>query len=384
METLILGWYVLVETGSVLLLTVFGSLQFLGTLISPMFGVIGDRIGHRNLLLAMRATYIVLAFNLMVLALSGLLGPVSVFIIAALMGLVRPSDLVMRNALVGETMPPGLLLGAMGVSRTTSDSARTAGSLAGAGLVAAFGIGPAYVVIAMLYALSFVLTLGIAGAPAKNQAALALPRLSPWRDLKDGIVYVWTTPRLLAAMWLAFLVNLTAFPLSSGLLPFVARDVYHVGQTGLGYLVASFAFGALLGSIALSMTSRSIRPARMMILFCVFWYLMLLVFSQAETALAGGIMLTLAGFMQSLGMIPMAVMLLRTSSEPFRGRVMGVRMLAVYGLPLGLLAAGWLIGRIGFAHSASLYCVIGLVFTLLIALRWRADLWRIDAVGNRQ
>ncbi|MBT6911145.1 MAG: arabinose ABC transporter permease, partial [Rhodospirillaceae bacterium] len=40
METLILGWYVLVETDSVLLLTAFGSLQFLGTLIAPMFGVV--------------------------------------------------------------------------------------------------------------------------------------------------------------------------------------------------------------------------------------------------------------------------------------------------------------------------------------------------------
>src|SRR3546814_18907314 len=55
METIILGWYVLVETGSVLLLTVFASLQYIGTLITPMFGVIGDRIGSRNLLCAMRA-----------------------------------------------------------------------------------------------------------------------------------------------------------------------------------------------------------------------------------------------------------------------------------------------------------------------------------------
>ena len=50
METLILGWYVLVETGSVLLLTVFGALQYGGTLIAPMLGVASDRIGHRNLL----------------------------------------------------------------------------------------------------------------------------------------------------------------------------------------------------------------------------------------------------------------------------------------------------------------------------------------------
>ena len=35
METIILGWYVMVHTGSVVLLTVFGSLQFLGTLLAP-------------------------------------------------------------------------------------------------------------------------------------------------------------------------------------------------------------------------------------------------------------------------------------------------------------------------------------------------------------
>jgi len=35
MEVLILGWFILVETGSVLLLTLFGSLQYFGTLISP-------------------------------------------------------------------------------------------------------------------------------------------------------------------------------------------------------------------------------------------------------------------------------------------------------------------------------------------------------------
>ena len=60
METLILGWYVLVESGSVQWLTAFGALMFHGTLLSPMLGVIGDRIGHRNLLCCMRAAYLLL------------------------------------------------------------------------------------------------------------------------------------------------------------------------------------------------------------------------------------------------------------------------------------------------------------------------------------
>src|SRR4029077_9549740 len=71
METLILGWYVLVETGSVLWLTVFGALQYLGTLVAPLFGVAGDRAGHRNLLFGMRVSYAVCAGMLMALAFAG-------------------------------------------------------------------------------------------------------------------------------------------------------------------------------------------------------------------------------------------------------------------------------------------------------------------------
>src|SRR6185437_13018244 len=137
METLILGWYVLVETGSVLLLTLFASLGYVGTLVAPMFGVLGDRIGHRDVLA-------------MTLALSGHLAPLYVFIVAALMGIVRPSDLGVRGALVATIMPHNQLIGAISISRTTMDTARIAGALSGAGLFAALGMGPAYVAIVCL------------------------------------------------------------------------------------------------------------------------------------------------------------------------------------------------------------------------------------------
>ena len=55
-------------------------------------------------------------------------------------------------------------------------------------------------------------------------------------------------------------------------------------------------------------------------------------------SLGGGMgMLVIAGLAQSLCTIPLSVMLLRTTDERFRGRIMGVRILAVYGLPLGLM-----------------------------------------------
>src|SRR5258705_2444255 len=186
-----------------------------------MFGVIGDSIGHRDLLAMMRATYAVLATALMTLALSGQLSPIFVFIVAALMGVVRPSDLGVRGALVATVMPHDQLIGAISISRTTMDTARIVGALSGAGLLATIGMGPAYVAIVSLYDVSTLLTLCV-DVPSKpnpvDDAAAGMLRRSPLRDLKEGVVYVWTTPRMRAAMWIAFLANLTAYPLSNGLL----------------------------------------------------------------------------------------------------------------------------------------------------------------------
>ena len=384
METLILGWYVLVETGSVLMLTLYASFGFVGTLIAPMFGVAGDRIGHRDLLAMMRATYAVLATTLMILVLTGNLTPLYVFIIAILMGLVRPSDLGVRGALVATIMPHDLLIGAISVSRTTMDTARIAGALSGAGLFASLGMGPAYAAIVSLYIMATLLTLCVV-APKKPhpvaETAGDVLHASPLRDLKEGVAYVWTTPRMQAAMWVAFLVNLTAYPLSNGLLPYIARTIYGTNQTGLGYLSASFAIGSLAGSIALSIVG-GIRVARLMIASTVLWYATLLVFVQMQTVPTAILCLLLAGFSQSLAMICIAVILMRTSSEHFRGRVMGVRMMVIYGLPLGLLAAGALVDEIGFAVTGTLYAVAGLALMLAIVAHWRADLWHVHAPAN--
>jgi hypothetical protein len=385
METLILGWYVLIETGSVLLFTIFASLAYMGNLVAPMFGVAGHRIGSKRLLAGMRATYTILATLLMTLAFLKLLNPVYVFIIAGLMGLVRPSDLVMRYALVGETMPATHILSATSISRTTQDSARITGALTGAGMVAWLGMGPAYLAIACLYATSFMLTLRVT-TPVRPPAAAAgvMPRPSAWRDLKEGVLYIWRTPQLLAAMYLAFLINVTAFPLVNALMPYVAKEVYHTDQAGLGYLVSGFGLGALIGAILLSRFGRVVRAGRTMLVFCAAWYGMVLVFAQMDQLQAGVAILVVTGCAQSLSTVPMSAMLLRNSAEHLRSRVMGIRMLAVYGVPIGLLISGPLLARYGYRVTATVYCVAGLLILLFIALHWRAHLWHREAPANRR
>jgi MFS family permease len=384
-ETLVLGWYILVETGSVLLLTILASLQYVGTLVAPALGMIGDRMGHRDLLVVLRLTYTALASTIMVLALTGRLAPLNVMIIVAIMGLIRSSDLGIRSALLADIMPAERLVSAIGLSRTTQDSARIAGALTGAGLFAVLGIGLVYAAVASLYLVAAILmscltrpkrTVTTSDLPPNGHAVSRL-----LGDLKEGIVYAWSGPGMRAALCVAFLANLTAFPFTGGLLPYIAREIFHTDQTGLGYLSASFAVGSLIGSITLSLVG-GLRIARLLIGATLAWYAMLLVFVEIRTMPVAMACLVLAGTAQSMSMISAAVILMRTASAHLRGRVMGVRMMVIYGLPIGLLAAGSLIDIIGYSATGSLYAVAGFIAMLAIAFRWRADLWPLHAPAN--
>jgi len=383
MENIILAWYILVETRSVVMLTLFASLQYLGTMFAPVLGVTGQRMGNKKTYCGLRFAYTTLAAITMTLAVTGVLIPLHVFILGTAMGMVRPADLVLRYALVGETMPAAGIIGATSVSRTTQDSARVMGALTGAALAASLGMAKTYMVIVSFYFCALMLSLNVSGRPVSQAAKDARPA-SAFGDLRDGMVYVCRTPHLLAAMAIAFLVNVTAFPLTNSLLPYVAKDVYHTDQRGLSYLAASFAFGALMGSIILSRIGYRLPPARMMIVFCAVWYSMTLLFAQMPGFTAGIPMIILAGCAQSMSMVPLSAMLLRTTREGFRGHVMGTRTLMIYGVPLGLMIARPLIASYGYRVTATLYCVSGLLCTGLIAWYWREHIWRADAPANKR
>jgi hypothetical protein len=239
-------------------------------------------------------------------------------------------------------------------------------------------MGPAYAVVTTIYVAAFALSLGVAGAPPGGQRA----RAHPLADLKEGFSYVWRKPDLLGAFAMAFLVNLLAYPVFLGLLPYVAKDVYAIGQSGLGYLAGAFWTGALAGSLSVGSSRFQLRAARAMLWSGALWFAALLVFGQTTTLAVGVPLLFATGFVQSFCLTPLAAVMLRSSDESMRGRVMGVRMLGIWGLPLGLLAAGPLIAAIGYAATTFVYAGLGLAATLAIGYRWRHALWHRAAAAN--
>jgi predicted MFS family arabinose efflux permease len=367
MEVLILGWYVLTATDSPFLLALLGSLRFGGTLLSPLIGSVADRLPRKHLLIGIRALFAMVATLIVALALTGALEPWHAFAAAALTGLFRPADMMLRQSLIADAVPREALGNAMGFARAIIDSARIVGALAGAGLMAALGVGLAYTVVATFYAASTLLTLGIVGV-ARDR-----PRrpTRPVADLLEGVGYLRRSPPIVALIGLAFVVNFTALSLTGGLLPVVARDVYDFDETGLGTMVAIFAGGALVGSLLIAAFMRARRPEPVMVASVMVWHALIVVFALAEAPAIGLPVLALLGFTSSFTMVPMSTALLLAIDPEFRGRVMGVRQLAVFGLPLGLLLAGALIERLGVAFTFALFGAGGVLAGLFLAVAWR-------------
>ncbi len=382
MEALILGWYILTATGSVEQLVMFGALGWVGTLFSPFFGIAADRLGLRALLCITRGAYALLAAVLTVLTLTGALAPWHVFMIAGIAGMMRPSDMGMRNVLVGQTMQPSMLMGALGISRTTSDTARVAGALAGTAGVALIGMGPAYVAVTALYVAAFTLTLGVAGTPPRAALDAAQAAAKTLAHVQQAFRYVWDRNDLLGAFSMAFLVNLLAFPFVLGLLPYAAKDVYDIGQSGLGWLAAAFSTGALFGSLIVGARRAPLAAGRVMLWSGAAWFVAILLFGQTRLLGFGLALLFAAGLLQSFCLTPLAAVMLRASSEEMRNRVMAIRVLAIWGLPLGLLLAGPVIAHFGYAATTLIYASLGIAATFAIGHRWRGELWHRSATAN--
>mgnify|MGYP000607349987 FL=1 len=369
METLILGWFVLVTTDSPFLLAAFAALTFSGTLLSPFFGVLADRVDRRAILIILRLIYGALASAILLLALVGTVQPWQVFVISGIAGLVRPSDFAVKFALIADTVPTRDLHNAMGFSRATMDSARIFGALLGAGLFSTLGIGAAYGAVVGLYLASVLLAWRITPIPRQPTE-----NSRPWTDLKLGFSYIRRNETIVAIMALAFLANFTGFPMIRGLLPALARDVYAMDETGLAQLIALLAMGALLGSLATATVLRVTKPVRMMVIWLVIWHLFILLLGLFSIPMVAGVVITVIGLAQSFAMIPMSVLLLKITDEVYRGRVSGVRMLAVYGMPMGLLTGGALIEWIGVPATTVIFGLTGVLTTLVIVARWRTIL----------
>lgn len=236
---------------SAFLLGMIGFVQFVPLfLLTPVVGLIADTFDRRWIVRITTALLTVNAAMLGLLTRAGDLTLPFLFGAAAIVGIVRAFSGPAYSALAPNLVPRESLPTAIAISSIAWQTGTIAGPSVG-GVLYAIHPDIAYGAIAAMLALA----LGAMFLIGKVPQPPAQKHRRPLQRIADGFAYVRNNRLVLAAITLDLFVVLLAG--ATALLPVYARDILHVGASGLGLLAAGMGIGAAAGSIWFS-----IRPMK--------------------------------------------------------------------------------------------------------------------------
>ena len=366
LELFILSWYVLQKTESPTILGIYAALRFTGTLFAPLLGVLVDHFGLRRSFNLSRSIFFILSF---ILAAIFLLEEPSILVIlfmSALLGVMRSTDLITRQSVLTHMVSQGELQNAVALSRMGRDLTQIIVPIAAGFLLSSLGTEVTYLGVVILYALSVVLSLMIPKFPR----IMFDTKSNMWGFFTEGLSYIKSYPFLIAVLLIAFIVNLTAFPLNHALLAVISNSMFDTDATGFGIIMGGYSAGALLGSLWISYFSEMRRPSRLMVFGSIFWHVAIFSIAFSTYFYVSVSIVLLAGIFQSFSMVIMAMLILRYTSEDMRSRVLGVRQLAVYGLPLGLVISGFVSENFDVVAALIGNAVVGLLLLTFVLVTW--------------
>jgi MFS family permease len=373
-DGILVGWLVLELTDSAFLVGLVSSLRFLGALLGPVTGVIADRWDRRRLQLYAGGAMAGMVATLLVLAALQRLDVWALLLTTTLGGIVWAGAQPAQQSLPADLLSGRDLVNGIALLNTAMNLTAMLGPVVGGALLAASGpsarpaaggagVLGAYAVLLLLY----LVQLANYGALRLAPRPPTVVETSLWQHLVAGLRYSRTEAGLWTALVLAALVNFVAFPLQMGLLPVFTRDVFHVGAAGLGLLGTALGVGAVLGSLLIAWSGAVHHAGRLMLWGTLGWFGLLGVFACTPAyPMALGV-LVLMGIAQTLALTNMTVLLLSTTTSAMRGRIMGLRALAVAPLLLGGILAGAATSRVGVPLTTLGCAVLGLLLTAGIA-----------------
>jgi MFS family permease len=345
MEMVVLGWLVFDLSNSARMVSLVGFCRTLPLLLVSLFsGRIIDYFGRRRMVIAAQSANLIAYMAIVLLLWSGKAAPWNIAIVAFCLGTAWAIDWPTRRSLVPdilgkERMIDGLLL----ESFMTGLARIIAPSMAGA-LIAGYGAIGCYIGMAILSACALTILIplirgsGPRGAKASRMTSLPVAGA--------GMRYVRANQTILAVVLITLIMNLWIFPYVS-LLPVFAREVLHKGPIELGFLSTGTGLGSFLGLLTLSFLRQRVNVGTLFVVGTGWMCMALAVFALSTVYPLSWAMLLCAGMgMACFGTLQSTIVLLSTSDE-MRSRVMGILVLAIGGDPLGQLQIGTLAERFG-------------------------------------
>jgi MFS family permease len=189
------------------------------------------------------------------------------------------------------------------------------------------------------------------------------------QDLFAGLVFVRRTPMFLAAITLDLFAVLLGGAVA--LLPIFAKDILHVGPTGLGWLRAAPSFGALAVALLQTRLPPWQRPGRVMMIAVVGFGVATIGFGMSETFWISMLCLALTGAFDSLSVVIRVTLEQIMTPDHLRGRVSAVNFLFIgMSNELGAFESGATAALFGAVASVVGGGLGTLVVVGAVALAW--------------
>lgn len=353
-QAVALAWLVLTLTGSGLALgLVFVASAIPRAVFILVGGALADRFEPRRLLLFSDVVRGLTVGVLTVLVVSHQIEIWHLIVMGALFGSVDALFFPALNTIVPSLVETDRLEAANAIVQGTSQLTGLIGPALAGVLVAVVGTGAAFAIDTASFAVAAVCLTAIRPRPrlvGANASAPAGPspdaavKPSLWGEIRAGIRYAMSDPAIATLLILSAALNLAfSGPIAIGL-PWLASQRFGGDAALFGLMIAGFGAGALVGAIAAGSLPRPRHTGRLLMVVGFGLGLGLGSIGLAPNALGVVALLAMMGLGIGYTNVIVVAWLQARIDPEMRGRVMGLVMLASFGLaPISLAVAGLLV-----------------------------------------
>jgi predicted MFS family arabinose efflux permease len=361
MQKVAQAWLIISMTGSrsaffLGLDSFFGELPLL--FFTMMGGVLADRRDRRHMILMSQIIQMLGALVLAVMISARRVHVVHVLALSLIAGCARafggPAYQSLLPALVGEEhLPNAIALNSIQFNLAQVIGPFLAGvALAALGMVACFVLNS----ISFLFVITAILALREVPLPPMATGTIVA-------QFRDGLRFVQGSSNLVVVTALGFFGAFLGVPLLT-FLPVITRDVFHRDVGFYTELMAISGAGAVAGALVVAWLGKTKHMGRLLLVLLTLFGTVIACFGLTRRTCLSVLILFTGGalFVMCSSLTTSLAQLLAPSS--FRGRAVSIYLSAFLGgTPLGGLASGWLVTRVGSAPA--MLVVNGTALTLV-------------------
>ncbi|MDQ3955642.1 MAG: MFS transporter [Actinomycetota bacterium] len=357
MRYVAVAYQVFIITDSTVAVGLIGLVEVIPLIVfSIIGGAVADRVERKGLVAKAQIGSILAAAGL---ALVSFLGRPSLWWIygfTAIASAVNGFDRPARTAMIPRLVPKGKLPAAMALRQVVFQVTQIVGPAVGGFMLASFDFGWVYVIDAVTYVAALIALRWVPQMQPEGEVS------SPLESIREGLRFSFKTPLLLSI----FSIDLVAmiFGMPRAVFPELARDTFHMGAEGLGFLYAATSAGALVGALTTGWVGRIHRQGLAVFLSVLAWGSAITLAGLSLWSFALTLVfLAVAGWADVLSAVYRGTMLQEATPDELRGRVSAINIMVVTGGPrLGDVEAGLVAGAFGAPVSVvvgGVACLVG-------------------------